>query len=216
MNNYNITNIKDLPQLEQILDGNFLVVENTTGTNKLDFSDFVIGPSNTSFASSVFSDIVAISSYSISVSSTTSAFLSATNSTINSLSSSVDSNNQTLNSLLSSASLTNLVIVRRGQFVIPGGSNTTTFSVTVPNLVNILYNSDFNIKQFAETDVVTNGYINGLNSRNNFFVYSLTGVPTTLGSNITHSVFVSASYVPDTDLNMTYTAVIPLEGDIGE
>ena len=41
MNNYNITNIKDLPQLEQILDGNFLVVENATGTNKLDFGDFV-------------------------------------------------------------------------------------------------------------------------------------------------------------------------------
>lgn len=69
MNLYNVKNIKDLPQLEQILPGNFIVVENFTGTNKLDFDDFVIGPRNTSFANQVFNDIITLSSYSVSLSS---------------------------------------------------------------------------------------------------------------------------------------------------
>ena len=49
MNLYNTTNIKALPPVEQILPGNFLVVEDTVGTKKLNFNDFVIGPNNTSF-----------------------------------------------------------------------------------------------------------------------------------------------------------------------
>ena len=69
MNLYNIKNIKDLPQLEQILPGNFLIVENPTGTNKLDFDDFVIGPRNTSFANQVFNDVTTLSTYAISLSS---------------------------------------------------------------------------------------------------------------------------------------------------
>lgn len=49
MNLYNTTNIKSLPPVEQILPGNFIVVEDNVGTKKLDFIDFVIGPNNTSF-----------------------------------------------------------------------------------------------------------------------------------------------------------------------
>ena len=49
MNLYNTTNIKALPPVEQILPGNYLVVEDTFGTKKLNFNDFVIGPNNTSF-----------------------------------------------------------------------------------------------------------------------------------------------------------------------
>lgn len=84
MNNYNITNIKDLPQLEQILDGNFLVVENTTGTNKLDFSDFVVGPSNTSFYNTIANDIVSLSG---NAATTNSSLTSLSSSTLSALSS---------------------------------------------------------------------------------------------------------------------------------
>lgn len=65
MNLYNVKNIKDLPQLEQILPGNYLVVENFTGTNKIDFNDFVIGPRNTSFYNFLATDILAISSLTV-------------------------------------------------------------------------------------------------------------------------------------------------------
>jgi len=76
MNLYNVKNIKDLPELEQILPGNFIVVENFTGTNKLDFDNFVVGPRNTSFANQVFTDIYNLSTFTNYVSSVFSAGLS--------------------------------------------------------------------------------------------------------------------------------------------
>lgn len=45
----NVVNIKGLPRVEEIVDGNLLIVENEQGTNTLDFVNFVIGPNNTSF-----------------------------------------------------------------------------------------------------------------------------------------------------------------------
>ena len=61
MNLYNTTNIKALPPVEQILPGNFLVVEDTVGTKKLNFNDFVIGPNNTSFYNSLDTRIKTLS-----------------------------------------------------------------------------------------------------------------------------------------------------------
>lgn len=79
MNLYNVKNIKDLPQLEQILPGNFIVVENFTGTNKLDFEDFVVGPRNTSFANQVFNDILQLSANVIMLSSYDTVLLTTVN-----------------------------------------------------------------------------------------------------------------------------------------
>ena len=50
---YNATNVKELPQLEEIVDGNYLIVENNQGTYIIDFVDFVVGPNNVSFYSTV-------------------------------------------------------------------------------------------------------------------------------------------------------------------
>lgn len=50
---YNNVNIKDLNQIEEITNGNFLIVENEQGTNVIDFIDFVLGPNNVSFYSSL-------------------------------------------------------------------------------------------------------------------------------------------------------------------
>lgn len=97
MNLYNVKNIKDLPQLEQILPGNFIVVENFTGTNKLDFDDFVIGPRNTSFANQVFNDILSLSSYSISLSSTVNNQLTALSSFVSTVSTNQDTFQKNLN-----------------------------------------------------------------------------------------------------------------------
>jgi pantothenate kinase len=43
MSLYNTKKVKELPQLEEIIEGNYLIVENETGTNIIDFADFVIG-----------------------------------------------------------------------------------------------------------------------------------------------------------------------------
>jgi len=51
-------NIKEKPQIEEIVKGNFLIVENENGTNILDFDNFVVGPDNVSF----YTDFTAVSS----------------------------------------------------------------------------------------------------------------------------------------------------------
>jgi hypothetical protein len=66
MSNYNTTNIKDLPQLEEVIEGNYLIIENEVGTNIIDFADFVVGPNNVSF----YNIVEALSTRSISMSST--------------------------------------------------------------------------------------------------------------------------------------------------
>lgn len=59
---FNTINVKDLPQLEEIIEGNFIIVENEFGSNILDFKDFVIGPNNASF----YNSITLLSAYSVS------------------------------------------------------------------------------------------------------------------------------------------------------
>ena len=66
MANYNTTNIKDLPQLEEVIEGNYLIIEDNVGTNIIDFADFVVGPNNVSF----YNIVEALSTRSISMSST--------------------------------------------------------------------------------------------------------------------------------------------------
>ena len=66
MSNYNTTNIKDLPQLEEVIEGNYLIIEDNVGTNIIDFADFVVGPNNVSF----YNIVEALSTRSISMSST--------------------------------------------------------------------------------------------------------------------------------------------------
>lgn len=78
MSLYNTKNVKELPQLEEIIEGDYLLVENDLGTHILDFKDFVIGPSNASF----YNTIVSLCSRSISMSATVDAKNQALSSTI--------------------------------------------------------------------------------------------------------------------------------------
>ena len=60
---YNMTNVKNLPEVEQITNGNYIIVENDAGTNKLVFENFVIGPENTSFFDAIATDLYDLSAY---------------------------------------------------------------------------------------------------------------------------------------------------------
>lgn len=153
MNLYNIKNIKDLPQLEQILPGNFMVVENFNGTNKLDFDDFVIGPRNTSFANQVFNDIVSLSSYSISLSSTASTTISALSSTMLQSINTLDSQVLVLSAMATqtstvdnSTAITGPMRILKGNVVVDANSNTEEFSFNMPTNIGLpLQNSDISM-----------------------------------------------------------------------
>jgi hypothetical protein len=63
---YNTVDIKQLPQLEEVVNGNYLIVENDSGTNILDFVDFIVGPDNVSF----YNVVESLSTRSVSMSAT--------------------------------------------------------------------------------------------------------------------------------------------------
>jgi len=84
---FNNVNIKDLNRIEEVTDGNLLIVENDNGTNVIDFKDFVIGPNNASF----YTEITSLSNNVASLSSAVSNAQAITNRQIRS-SSSVSNN----------------------------------------------------------------------------------------------------------------------------
>lgn len=66
MASYTNVNIKQLRQIEEIVGGNFLIVETNNGTNIIDFKNFVVGPENVSFYSSfaaLCAQVTSLSSY---------------------------------------------------------------------------------------------------------------------------------------------------------
>jgi len=86
---YNTKSVKDLPQVEEVIDGNYLLIENDLGTNIIDFKDFVIGPNNASF----YNTIVSLCSRSISMSATVDTKLQSTSAKI------VEENNTKIDAL---------------------------------------------------------------------------------------------------------------------
>jgi hypothetical protein len=59
-------NIRQLNQIEEIVSGNFLLVETDKGTQLIDFANFVAGPNNVSFYSdftALCANVVALSGY---------------------------------------------------------------------------------------------------------------------------------------------------------
>lgn len=84
MASYTNVNIKQLRQVEEIVNGNFLIVETDQGTNIIDFRNFVLGPENVSFYSSFASLCAQVASLSSYIDTTVTSISSSVDSTINS------------------------------------------------------------------------------------------------------------------------------------
>lgn len=89
-------NIKDLPEITEINNGEYILVETPTGTHTIDFKNFVLPPDNTVITSVVSSNAAAIGDL---------------NTKVNNLSTTVDTNNNVLSSAidLNTASLSTLI-----------------------------------------------------------------------------------------------------------
>lgn len=146
MSLYNTINIKNLPQIDQVLRDDFLVVENFAGTYKINFDDFVIGPRNTSFYNSIANTILELSgkslliditnnnvdtriSYVSSVVDTGSFLITSNTSRLNSLSSDVDRVVRSINTKI----ITLYGVFRENYYRLNGGSlNGITYSTITP------------------------------------------------------------------------------------
>lgn len=179
MNLYNVKNIKDLPQLEQILPGNFIVVENNTGTNKLDFSDLVIGPNNTSFANTVFNNIVALSSNYETINSQITALSSSNdllNNSVSSLSSEIFNGIITTN-IDDTKIFYGIAKTLKTSFTIPSLSSYYLHSFIMPNTISALSSSDIFIvpQDFYSINLayywkLSAGYLTNGDNTNTYFL----------------------------------------------
>jgi hypothetical protein len=91
-------NIKDLPEITEIANGQFILVETNTGTHIIDFKNLLLPSDNTLITATVNQNINAITTLTTSVDTLS----TTTFATIDSLSSSINSNLNTLSSTVSS------------------------------------------------------------------------------------------------------------------
>lgn len=66
----NTINVKNLPRTEEVLNGDYIIVEKQTGSHIIDFRDFVVGPTNTSFYNALVTNIKSVSTYNIGLCAT--------------------------------------------------------------------------------------------------------------------------------------------------
>lgn len=95
----NVVNIKTLPRIEEIVDGNLLIVENEQGTNTIDFVNFVVGPNNVSF----YTQITNLSSQIVSLSSSTTTLINNLSTTTNQQLTALDARITSLSTTVSNA-----------------------------------------------------------------------------------------------------------------
>ena len=138
-------NIKQLNQIEEIVNGNFLIVETDKGTNIIDFKNFVVGPDNVSFYNdfaALCAQVTTLSSYIDNTITSMSATVDSTvTAQINSLSAAVDEKYRR-------------VFYQSGILTFPSNNTTSdAVAITVPTGVNIVA-SDINLT-FLSTVIPT-------------------------------------------------------------
>ena len=131
----NVVNIKTLPRVEEIINGNLLIVENEQGTNTLDFANFVVGPNNVSF----YTQITNLSAQTVSLSSSTTTLINnlstTTNQQITALNTRIDSLSATVSNAVSSVFYATSAI-----FIAYGATASSLITITKPTSFNLQAN----------------------------------------------------------------------------
>jgi len=131
----NIINIKTLPRVEEVVNGNLLIVETEQGTNTIDFSNFVVGPNNVSF----YTQITNLSAQNISLSASTTTQIAnlstTTNQQITALNTRIDSLSATVSNAVSSVFYAASAI-----FIGYGSTASSLITITKPTNFNLQAN----------------------------------------------------------------------------
>jgi len=131
----NVINIKTLPRVEEVVNGNLLIVETEQGTNTIDFSNFVVGPNNVSF----YTQITNLSAQNISLSASTTTQIAnlstTTNQQITALNTRIDSLSATVSTAVSSVFYAASAI-----FIGYGSTASSLITITKPTNFNLQAN----------------------------------------------------------------------------
>lgn len=145
----NILNVRDLPQAQEVVPGDFIILEDKTGTKIIDFRDFVIGPRNTSFYNALVTNINTVSTFGIRLSGALqdsgATLLRGVRSEFNSLTARFGRINP-------------LWYIARDIIGIPAGSKTGSKLLFVPQSVLNVEPTDINVAQTP--NINANPYVN--------------------------------------------------------
>ena len=117
-------NIKELPEINDVVSGDFLIVETPSGTNILDFNNFIISLENTTFSDNILSNTADIIT------------LSSQYTTLNTdLQTQIDSNTANINYLLTGANIETYAVFSVDNIAQTSGSVTIHSSSNIQDTV---------------------------------------------------------------------------------
>ncbi len=131
----NVVNIKTLPRVEEIVNGNLLIVENEQGTNTIDFVNFVVGPNNVSF----YTQITNLSSQIVSLSSSTTTLINNLSTTTNQQLTALDARITSLSTTVSNA-VSSVFYATSAIFIAYGTTDSSLITITKPTSFNLQAN----------------------------------------------------------------------------
>lgn len=131
----NVVNIKTLPRVEEIINGNLLIVENEQGTNTLDFANFVVGPNNVSF----YTQITNLSAQTVSLSSSTTTLINNLSTTTNQQLTALDARITSLSTTVSNA-VSSIFYATSAIFIAYGSTASGLITITKPTSFNLQAN----------------------------------------------------------------------------
>lgn len=131
----NVVNIKTLPRVEEIINGNLLIVENEQGTNTIDFANFVVGPNNVSF----YTQITNLSAQTVSLSSSTTTLINNLSTTTNQQLTALDARITSLSTTVSNA-VSSIYYATSAIFIAYGSTASSVITITKPTSFNLQAN----------------------------------------------------------------------------
>lgn len=124
-------NIKDLPELSEVSNGDYILLENATGTHIIDFKNFILPSANTLITATVNQNISAITDLSTNVSGMSTTLLS-----------SIDKNTTDINTLSTKITSTSLLYLGKTKISINVGSREASNVLSPINSYSSLITTD--------------------------------------------------------------------------
>jgi len=193
----NILNVRDLPQAQEVVQGDYIILEDKTGTKIIDFRDFVIGPRNTSFYNALVTNINIVSTFGIRLSgalqSSASNILKGVKTEFNTLTADFARRNP-------------LWFIYSDTVTVPTNSKVGARTFFVDSVVGDISISDITISQVPTPSI--NPYVNPVVGRVNAqeLVYDNTGT-TIIGTLWTLGL--TAANTANTDIDYQFKVVTP-------
>lgn len=139
-------NIKELPQLDEMQPGDLLIVETDTGTNVIDFSNFILPPENVTFYGEITQLQEDVTTINTELSTATSNFTTSASNLITELNAAVDNVNtqvQSFSSTYSNQLITGMVTFDGTLTDNTTGINCTAVRNSVGNY-SVVFNGNIN------------------------------------------------------------------------